>query len=297
MKRFEYIVPRSLQEALEVLSARPEAVPLAGGTDLVRQLKESKGPVRAVVSLRALSELRVRSVNGGLLAGAMVRIGELASDRDIRNGYLALATAADTVGSNQIRWMATLGGNLCSAHPTAALAPPLLVLGGEALVAGARGERVVPLDSFFTGPGSTVLGPGELLRAVRAPEMRQSSGSSYVHHATRSRMDPPLVSAAAWIGLAEDGTIEDARLAVGGAGPVPSRVPEAERLLTGETPSAELVREAGSLAARAAQPVDDVHASGAYRRHLVAVLTRRAIAEAVAEVERNATAGAEWTSS
>jgi CO/xanthine dehydrogenase FAD-binding subunit len=274
MRRFEYLAPRNLAEALAMLADRKEVIPLAGGTDLLVQIKEAQRPVKALLSLKRVPELRRRVVNGGLTLGSMVTLARIAADPRIRRDYAALAQGVDLIGSVQIRNVATLGGNLCSAVPSADTAPALLALGARTVIASASGERTVPLEAFFLGPERTVLLPGELLKEVVVPQPPEHSGSCYLRHTARARMDIAVVGVAAAVALAADGTIAAARLALGAVAPVPMRAGEAEALLSGQSLTEELLSAAGAAAARAAEPIDDQRASAEYRRHLVDVLIR-----------------------
>jgi carbon-monoxide dehydrogenase medium subunit len=281
MKRFDYLAPRSLAEALEILADWPEALPLAGGTDLLVQVKQGARSVETLLSLKRVPELRQSSCNGALTLGSTVRVGQIASDPQVQQDFAALAMGASLIGSVQIRNMATVGGNLCNAAPSADTAPPLLVLGTQVVIAGPRGERRMPLDAFFLGPGRTVLQAGELLKAIVVPRPPEGSGSFYVCHTPRARMDLAVVGVAAAVTLDGNDVITEARLALGAAAPTPRRATEAEALLFGQTLTDELLRTVGEMAAQAAEPIDDQRASAEYRRHLVNVLTRRALRGAV----------------
>ena len=285
MKRFEYLAPRSLKEALQILSDRPEAIPLAGGTDLLVRVKEGSRSVETLLSLKRVPELRQYAHNGTLILGSTVTVGRIAADPRIQQAYTALAVGAGLIGSVQIRNVATVGGNLCNASPSADTAPPLLVLGAQAVIAGAQGERTIPLEEFFEEPGRTALQAGELLTAITLPQPAQRSGSFYLRHTPRARMDLAVVGVAAAVTVEADGSIVDARLALGAAAPVPLRARQAEALLAGQVLTDELWREVGATAAREAEPIDDQRASAEYRRHLLDVLTRRALRGALARAK------------
>ena len=285
MKRFDYLAPHSLAEALAMLSDRPEAVPLAGGTDLLVRVKEGSRAIEALLSLKRLPELRQYAHNGALTIGSTVTVSTIAADPHVLQAYAALALGAGLIGSAQIRNVATLGGNLCNASPSADTAPPLLVLGAQAVIAGPRGERTIPLEEFFRGPGRTALQPGELLKAVTVPRLPPHSGSFYLRHTPRARMDLAVVGVAAAVTVTADGLIVSARLALGAVAPVPLRARQAEALLAGQILTDELCRDVGAAAAREAEPIDDQRAPADYRRHLVDVLTRRALSGALARAQ------------
>jgi CO/xanthine dehydrogenase FAD-binding subunit len=280
MKRFDYLVPCNLIEALEMMSDRPGAIPLAGGTDLLVQMKEGHRSVQTLLSLKRVPEVHQVALNGALTFGSAVTVGQIATDQQIQQDYAALAMGAGLIGSVQIRNMATVGGNLCNAAPSADTAPPLLVLGAQAVIASVHGERTIPLEAFFLGPAQTALQPGELLKAIVVPKPREGSASFYIRHTPRARMDIAIVGVAAAITLDQEGRVADARLALGAVAPVPMRATQAEALLRGQACTDELLRQAGAVAAQEAKPIDDLRASAEYRRHLVNVLTQRALRSA-----------------
>jgi CO/xanthine dehydrogenase FAD-binding subunit len=287
MKRFEYLAPRSLSEALERMAERPEAVPLAGGTDLLVQVKAGERSVETLLSLKRVPELHRTAQNGTLVLGAATTVGRIAADLRIQQEFTALALGAGLIGSMQIRNVATVGGNLCHGAPSADTAPPLLVLGAEAVLASAGGGRTLPLEAFFLGPGHTALQPGELLKEIVVPRPAGRSGSFYLRHTPRARMDLAVVGVAAAITLDGEARIATARLVLGAVAPVPLRATAAEALLIGRLPTDALLREAGAVAAGEAQPIDDLRASAEYRRHLVDVLTQRALRGALDRARQN----------
>lgn len=282
MKRFDYLAPTSLNEAQALLSDRPEALPLAGGTDLLVQIKEHRRPVEALLSLKRVPEVHQFSLNGMLRLGSAVSLAQIAAEPQVRQNYAALAEGAALIGSVQIRSMATMGGNLCNASPSADTAPPLLVLNAQAVIVAAEGERYVPLGEFFRGPGRTVLQAGELLKEIVVPQPPGRSGSCYLRQTPRAAMDIAVVGVAAALSLDAAGIITEARLALGAVAPTPMRATAAEALLSGQRLTGELLAEAGHIAAQEARPIDDLRASAEYRRHLVNVLSQRALSQALA---------------
>jgi CO/xanthine dehydrogenase FAD-binding subunit len=281
VKRFDYLAPTSLREAVEILRENPEVSPLAGGTDLLVQIKERNRPVSAVMSLKRVGELHEWVHNGMLAIGSAVTAGQIAGDPQVQQGYTALAAGAGLIGSVQIQNMATMGGNLCNASPSADTAPPLLALDAQAVIASAQGERTLPLADFFLGPGKNALQAGELLKAIQIPRPQANSGSFYYRHTPRARMDIAVVGAAAMLTLDEDGRIAAARIALGAVAPTPIRALQAEQALTGEMPSEALFAQAGLDAMKESTPIDDLRASAGYRRHLVNILTQRALRQAL----------------
>jgi carbon-monoxide dehydrogenase medium subunit len=271
-----------LDEALDILHTHPEAQVLAGGTDLLVQAHERNRPIAALVSLRRIPELNTVALNGILSIGAMQTVGKVAAHAGIRQDYAALAMGAGLIGSVQIQNMATLGGNICNASPSADTAPGLLALGAQVVLASAMGERSLPLEAFFLGPGKTALQPGELLVRLELPHPPAHCGSFYLRHTPRARMDLAFVGVAAAVQLSETGEISSVRIALGAVAPTPLRAWRAEERLAGGRPDDALMNEAALLAAGEARPIDDLRASADFRRHLVEVLTRRALAGAIA---------------
>jgi carbon-monoxide dehydrogenase medium subunit len=183
--------------------------------------------------------------------------------------------------------MATIGGNLCNASPSADTAPPLIALAAEAVIAGLNGEKRIMVEEFFLGPGITALQPGELLKEIRIPDWPARSGSFYLRHTPRAWMDLAFASVSAVVTLDEQGRINGARLALGAVAPTPIRAFGAEEVLEGQSPGEDLLAEAGRRAAAICQPIDDLRASAEYRRHLVSVLTQRALRQAIQRAEGN----------
>lgn len=285
MKRFDYLAPQSLPEALEMLSARPEAVPMAGGTDVLTQIKSGQRRAEALLSLKRVPEVHPIVHVGQLTVGSAVSVRQIAAHPQIQRDYTALAIGAGLLGTPLIRAVASVGGNLCNAAPSADTAPSLLVLGARAVIAGPGGERTVPLEEFFVGPGRTVLQPGELLKEIVVPQPADRSGSFYLRHTPRARVGLAVVGVAAAVVLNADGTLAEARLALGAVAPVPMRARQTEELLRGQLLTDEVVRRAGAVAAQEARPIDDLRASAEYRRHLVNILTQRALRGAYAKAK------------
>jgi len=279
--RFELAVPGSVKDCLRVLAERgPEAKVIAGGTDLVPQMKIGLLHPRFVIDLSGISELRALKVNGGLRVGASVTARELELHPGVRSAYASLADSAALVGSVQIRNLATIGGNMCNAAPSADMAPPLLALGAEAVIAGPRGQRRVPMETFFQDVRRTVLAADELLVEFVVPAPGPRSGGSYLRHTPRRELDIAVVGVASQVSLS-DGVCRKARIALAAVAPTPVRATAAEQALEGQPLTPELIERAASLAVEAAKPISDQRGSADFRRHLVRVLTRRTLAIAL----------------
>ncbi len=279
MKEFDYYSPATLPEAIDVLARHNGgARVIAGGTDLLLKMKAGafRTPPKAVVNIKRIPELRGLSYTAQLNLGALTTLEEIRRSPVIREHYPALADAASTMASVQIRNLATVGGNLCNGAPSADLAPILIALNAIARIAGAGGERRVPLEEFFTGPGATVLQPGELLVALKVP--RPSGTSLYLKHSPRECMDIAVVG----VGLAVEvktsrREVSTARIVLGAVAPVPMRARRAEEELMGGPLTGERVDRAAKMAAEECKPIDDVRGSAWYRRRMVEVMVRRGL--------------------
>lgn len=283
MRRFELAVPGSVDECLQILAKRgPDTKVVAGGTDLLPQLKNGVLKPGWVVDLSAVAELRTISdaPDGRLRIGASVTARELELDARVRSRFPALAESAAMVGSVQVRNLATLGGNLCNAAPSADMAPPLLALDAEAVIAGPSGQRRVPMASFFLGVRRTVLAPGELLLEIVVPAQGAHSGGNYLRHTPRRELDIAVVGVASQITLA-GGKCTAARIALAAVAPVPLRATDAEQALVGQPLTPQQIERAADLASGAARPIDDHRGSIEFRNHLVRVLTRRTLTTAL----------------
>ncbi|MGQ9630400.1 MAG: FAD binding domain-containing protein [bacterium] len=278
LRAFEYFAPISLPEAISLLEDYGlEAKVLAGGTDLIVWMKRGILTPSYVIDLKripGIDYIRYDEAEG-LRIGALTALADLASSPILRERYPAIAEAAESVGSPQVRNRATIGGNLCNASPSADLAPPLIALNATAKISGPRGERTVPLEDFFTGPGKTVLTPAEVLTEVSLPAPPTGTGSAYIKHTIR-RADIAIVGVAA--SLSPEGRV---CLALGAAAPTPIRAREAESLLGGREISEKLLGEAAERASAESLPISDIRASEWYRREIVKILTVRAVRRAL----------------
>jgi len=288
VRRFHLALPRSIEDCLKLLAERgPEAKLVAGGTDLLPQMKNGLVKPTAVIDLSGVADLRVlrREDGAGLRVGASVAAREIELDPYTRSAYPALAESGALVGSVQIRNLATVGGNLCNAAPSADMAPPLLALEAEAIIAGPRGRRRVPMADFFTGVRRTVLAPDELLVELIVPAPGPHSGGQYLRHTPRRELDIAVVGVASQVTLS-DGVCRKARIALAAVAPTPIRATAAERALEGQPPTAQLIARAAQLAVEAARPISDQRGSADFRRHLVGVLTRRTLTTALERAGR-----------
>src|SRR5256712_912778 len=284
LRAFEYHAPTSLNEALSLLQELGEAArPLAGGTDLVVQMKENATKFAApshIVNLLRVPELGgiEFSESVGLRIGAGATMAEVAESLIIRERYQAIVEGAALVGSIQTMNMATVGGNLCNAAPSADIAPPLLAFEAEAVIVGPAGRRSLPLEEFFLGPGKTALAVDELVAEVRVPVPSAGIGSAYDRHTPRKQMDIAVVGVAATLSIAGN-RVERARVALGAVAPTPVRARRAEGALEGQPPSDDVFARAAEIAAMECSPIADVRASAEFRRYIVRGMTMRMLRE------------------
>lgn len=279
MYKFDFVSPRSPEDVVTQLKERgPGGKLLAGGTDLLLQTKARLVKPAYVVDLSRLPDLArlERRPGEGLWIGATVRMRTIQQSPLFQDGFSVVADGAKLVGSIQIRNLATVGGNLCNAAPSADVAPPLLAMGARAEILGPSGSRSVPLDDFFLGPRRTVVEPNELLLGVWVPEPAARSGGHYLRHTPRKEMDIAVAGVGSSLTL-DDGKCSDVRIALGAVAPTPIRAVKAEAALRGQPLSQELIDHAARLAAEEARPIDDVRGTAEFRRHLVEVLTRRTL--------------------
>ena len=289
MQSFEYIAPRTVKEAVAALQAHRGALLLAGGTDALIGMKlrvQTPGVVVDIKRVRGLDELRFDE-KSGLTIGAAVTMRQIELLPLVGERYAALAQAAAVVGSVQIRNLATLAGNVCNAAPSADTAPGLIVLGAKVRIAGPQGRRSMAVEKFMVGPGKTALKAGELVTGIQVPVPGRRTGSAYVRHTPRGAMDIAVVGVGAAVTLTpRTGACEDLKIVLGAVAPTPLRAKRAERLLKGEKFSEELIEAVAAAAAEEARPISDVRASAEFRRHMVRVLTKRMVAAARQDAQR-----------
>jgi carbon-monoxide dehydrogenase medium subunit len=283
VRRFELALPESLDDCLRLLAQRgPETKLLAGGTDLLPQMKNSVVMPKRVIDLSGVARVKVLECDAkGLRIGAAVPARQVEQDPRVREGYAAVAESAALLGSVQVRNLATVGGNICNAAPSADMAPPLVALEAQAVIAGPKGERRVPLSDFFTGVHKTVVGPDELLVEIFVPAPGPHSGGCYIRHTPRRELDIAVVGVASQVTIA-NGVCAKARISLAAVAPTPVRATAAEAALEGKPLTPELIERAADLAGQAAKPISDQRGSADFRRHLVRILTRRTLTTALA---------------
>ena len=278
MRELHYESPTTVEDAVSLLR-RGDARALAGGTDLIVQLREGRKSAARVVDLKRIAELGVvaQEPDGGFRIGAAASFTTIAAHGGLTTAHPGIAEAGRLVGSYQIQNRAGLGGNICNGAPSADAVPIVICLGTSAEIAGTHGRRTVAVEELFTGPGRTTLAPDEVLASIRVPPAQPRSAGRYLRFTPRREMDIAIAGSGAWLRLGVDGTIADARIVLASVAPVPLRAKTAEKALIGNRAGASVFAEAGRLAAREAQPISDTRGSAEYRRELVAALTKRAL--------------------
>jgi carbon-monoxide dehydrogenase medium subunit len=277
MNAFDHYTPHSLPEALELLNRlNGQAQVIAGGSDLMIKLKKGLAAPAAVINIKHLPELKEITYvdETGLRLGALTTLGELTRSALIRQHYPCLAKTAGLMASRQIRNFATVGGNLCNASPSADSAPPLIAYGATVRLIGPHGERELPLEDFFRGPGQTALAPGELLQRIEVPP--PDGEAIYIKHVPRAFMDIAVVGVCVRLTLANK-RCQAIRLVLAAVAPVPLRAKQAEQILLGQPLTANRIAQAARLAAEESLPIDDAGGSAWYRRRMVEVETQRGL--------------------
>jgi carbon-monoxide dehydrogenase medium subunit len=282
LRRFELALPNSVSDCIAALGdGGGEVKMVAGGTDLLPQMKNGLIKPARVVDLSGVQALKALSVDGeGALhigAGVSARTAELSDV--VRNGFLAVAEGAGVIGSYQVRNLATVGGNVCNSAPSADVSPPLVAMDAVAVIEGPNGQRLLPITDFFQGVRRTALEPGELLVEIIVPAQPAGSGGTYVRHTPRRELDIAVVGVASQLTI-QDGKCTKARIALGAVAPVIVRADEAEAKLVGQEVTPALIEEAANLAVGSARPISDQRGSAEFRLHLVRVLTRRTLTTA-----------------
>jgi carbon-monoxide dehydrogenase medium subunit len=310
MKKFDYFKPKTFDEALTLLAQYGEkAKVIAGGTDVIVMIKQKTMAPDILISLQGIPGLDQIQYNGSLSIGPMVTHRAIEKSEVIKKNFSTLADAVDYLGSVQIRNVATIGGNICTAAPSADTATPLLVLGTKVKIKSVKGERTLPVEEFFRGPGETVLKTGEMVKELLIPKLLPNTGSAYYKLQRRLALDLPILGVSVLLSLdknkvtcsdmlctaspistilhkmEEDEIIcKDVRIALGVAAPTPMRALKAEALLKGKKLSDELLEEVANIASQEAQPRDTLRGEAWYRKDMVRVLVKRMAMKSIERV-------------
>lgn len=289
LPEFDILTANTVAETCSLLSQYGEnARVLAGGTDLLVKMKYKGILPRYLINVKRIPDLDQihYDAQAGLRIGALTTIETIKDSPVIAHKFPPISQAAGKVGTLQIRNIGTLGGNLANASPAAEFAPVLLTLGASVKCAGPAGERLIPMDEFFLGPGKTTLHRDEMLTEVLVPNLPPHAAGIYLKHSLRG-MDVAIVSAAVVVHL--DGEVcRDVKIALGSVAPTPFRARKAEAILKGHTlrgggKDSELFDEIAQVASGESVPINDLRAYIVYRRKVAEMLTRQALEEAIAE--------------
>ncbi len=289
LKTFEYLQPATLGEALAILKSHEGSCRLmAGGTDVIVQMRSGKKAPKYIVSLKKLNNEMgsFEETKDGLNIGALVTHRQLEKSALIRDRYSALHDGVSQVGSVQIRNVGTIGGNICSSLPSADSSAPLLVLGAKLAIMGDF-EELTDICSFFTGPGENILKPFQILRNILIPKLPGNSGSAYEKLGRRKAMEIPVIGAASYIQVENDsGICLDARIALASSAPTPIRCYKAEKLLVGQKATEEIFRKAGETASQESDPRTSFRATEEYRRSVIPAMVERSLARAFERISK-----------
>jgi carbon-monoxide dehydrogenase medium subunit len=274
-----YEAPTSVQSAVALLRGDQGARVIAGGTDLLVQLRAGRPEPTIFVDVKRIPELmRIEVDAKGARIGAAVPAAEIWDHEKLRQMFPGLAEATDLIGSTQIQGRATLGGNLCNASPAADTVPAMVACGAQIAIAGPNGQREVAAEAFATGPGKTVLAPGEFVVAIRVPAPAPRTSDAYLRLIPRSEMDIAVVGAGVSVTLDAAGKCTAARVSIGAVAPTVLLVPAAASALVGTSLDAKALDAAAAAASAAAKPIDDKRGTVKYRKQVTGVLVKRAAA-------------------
>jgi len=285
LQAFDYQAARNIEEALSLLSSGDHRVKiLAGGTDLLVQLREGRQRADLIVDIKKIPELAEIAFDPvhGLRIGAAACCYQVSHHAAVRAHYPGLVDAVSLIGGVQIQNRASIGGNLCNASPAADTIPALIVHQAICEIRSSHGRRNVPVERFCTSPGTTVLQPGELLVSIHLPLPKQPFGAYYQRFIPRNEMDIAIVGVGAAVTLDKDRShFQEARLALAAVAPTPLYVEAAGDFLAGKEITEKVIQEAAAIAQEAARPIRDLRGTIEQRKQLIAILARRAIEQSI----------------
>ena len=288
MPEIRYEAPQSLAQAVHLIELDPQAKILAGGTDLLVQVRAGVRQPTAFIDVKRIPELVTLSVEAdGLHLGAATSAAEICEHAEVRRLWPGLAEAVALIGSTQIQGRASVGGNLCNASPAADTTCALIVNQARCVIVGPQGERSVAVEHFCTAPGRTVLEPGELLVGLRVPRPAGRTADAYLRLIPRTEMDIAVAGAGVSITLDANGVCTAARVAIAAVAPTAMLLADAAQALIGSRVDDGALAKAAQAASAAARPIDDKRGTAEYRRAMAGVLTKRAAATAAARARGN----------
>jgi len=289
MQEFEYVAPTSLEDAVKLMAEKgPKAKALAGGTDILIQLRGGRYQIDRLVDVKNIPDLNEFSCSetGGLTIGAAVQCYRVYEDEDVQRLYPAMIDSSSLIGGIQVQGRATVGGNLCNAAPSGDNIPSLIVQGAQCLVAGPNGQRTIAVEDFCTGPGRNQLQEGELLVSMHIPPAKANFGAAFLRFIPRNEMDIAIANSAVSVQLDDSKSrIVEARIAIGSVAPTPVFARESSALLVGKEANEASIEEAGEATKASATPINDMRGTVEQRVHLVGVLTKRALRIAISRAK------------
>jgi carbon-monoxide dehydrogenase medium subunit len=285
LQAFDYVAAQSVDEVISLLAEKGDmARVMSGGTDLLVALREGRRKAELVIDVKGLPETTALQYDAakGLTLGAAVPCHRMYDDKTVAKAYPGLMDSAHLIGGTQIQGRASMGGNLCNASPAADSTPNLIAHAAICHIAGPNGRRELKVEEFCVAPGRNALGSGEFLVALQVPAPQAGFGAAYLRFIPRNEMDIAVVGVGAAVQLDESRSkFVAARIALGAVAPTPLFVEEAGAALVGKPVNEESIAEAAKIAQAAAKPISDMRGTAEYRKHLVAVLTRRTLQKAV----------------
>jgi carbon-monoxide dehydrogenase medium subunit len=278
MKRFDYIRPGKMDDAIAALKDKDNPYLLAGGTDLLIGMKTNAVKPKCIIDLKGIPQINSIEYDNGFKLGALASIRDIEVSPLIREKIPVLSQAAGTLGSIQIRNRATIGGNLCHGSPAADMSAILLAMNCDVTIVSDKGEKTIGLDQFFTGPNSTILGKDEMLSQIIIPEKMEQFKGVYLKHGPRKAMDIGIVNIAILMDAdLNNGLCNQVMIALGAVAPTPIRAKKAEELLNGKELRPDRIQKAAEVASNEAKPITDFRATAGYRKNLVKSLVRTGI--------------------
>tara|TARA_Y100001970_G_scaffold36540_1_gene45131 strand:+ start:2854 stop:3744 length:891 start_codon:yes stop_codon:yes gene_type:complete len=287
LKWIDYSSPETLSEALGLLNSyQKDAGILAGGTDLIVKMRANRVNPTQVIDIKAIPELNQININSNndLTIGSAIPCYKIYNNSEIMNLRPELKDSASIIGGTQIQGRASLGGNICNAAPSADSVPLLIALGTTCNVQSINGERTIPLENLFSGPGQTVLEPNELLISITIPKKSNLSGANYIRFIPRNEMDIAVVGTGVSVIISDDKKkFESVRVSLASVGPTPIFVDGIDKEISGQEINDESIRVVSNIAKNASKPISDMRGTAEFRQHLCEVLTRRAL---ITSIER-----------
>ena len=289
MQEMRYEAPKTVEAAVALLAgASGQARVLAGGTDLLIQMRGGRAEPELVVDIKHIPEMTaITTENGVYRFGAAVPCMALVENKEFGKVWPGVVDGANLIGSIQVRGRATVGGNLCNASPAADTVPAMMAAGATAVVVGPKGKREVPIEEIATGPGKTSLAKGELVASFVLPKRPPRSGDAYLRFIPRTEMDIAVVGAGVNLTLDEKGVCTQARVAIGAVAERALLVPEAAKALIGTKVDEEALKRMAAAVSAACRPIDDKRGTKEYRIKVCGVMAKRAAGIALERARRS----------